>query len=187
MNGERKEQREKRKGNVARSAVFFLPLFSLLFSLLLPACGFHLRGQGSASLPPALTTLRLSAAAYAPLTVEMRNALKGQAGVKVIEDMDAAVPTLTLYGEAIESQVQAIDITGKVSDYLLNYSVGFSLTDATGKPLLAPQFIKLQREYTFDKLNVLAKEREDEFLRHEMQRDAVQQILRRLASLARAD
>ena len=73
------------------------------------------------------------------------------------------------------------DISGKVSDYLLNYSVTFSLTAADGKVLLPSQVIKLQREYTFDKLNVLAKEREDEFLRREMRRDAVQQILRLLA------
>ena len=128
-----------------------------------------------------MSTLRLSSAAYAPITVEMRNALKGQAGVTIVEDLDIPATTLRLYDEVIESQVLAIDITGKVSDYLLNYSVTFSLTAADGKPLFGPQTIKLQREYTFDKLNVLAKEKEDEFLRVEMQRDAVQQILRLLA------
>ena len=167
-----------------RAVVAALYLVSCILYLSLTACGFHLRGQESADLPASLTTLRLSASPYAPLTVEMRNALKGQAGVQVVEGVDASVPTLTLVGEAIQSQVQAIDITGKVSDYLLNYSVGFSLTGADGKVLLPLQRIKLQREYTFDKLNVLAKEREDEFLRNEMRRDAVQQILRRLASLA---
>lgn len=155
----------------------------LIGCLLLSACGFHLRGQESANLPASLATLRLSAPAYAPLTVEMRNALKGRAGIRLVEDIDASVATLTLSGEHISSQVQAIDITGKVSDYLLNYSVTFSLNAADGKVLLPSQVIKLQREYTFDKLNVLAKAREDEFLRQEMRRDAVQQILRRLANL----
>jgi LPS-assembly lipoprotein len=155
----------------------------LACGLLLSACGFHLRGAASADLPAPLATLRLSAPAYAPLTVEMRNALRGQAGVKVVEDLSAPAATLILGGELIQSQVLAIDITGKVSDYLLNYSVSFSLNAADGKVLLPSEVIKLQREYTFDKLNVLAKEREDEFLRQEMRRDAVQQILRRLASL----
>ncbi len=155
----------------------------LIGCLLLNACGFHLYGQQSAKLPASLATLRLSAPAYAPLTVEMRNALKGRAGIRLVEDIDASVATLTLSDEHISSQVQAIDITGKVSDYLLNYSVTFSLNAADGKVLLPSQVIKLQREYTFDKLNVLAKAREDEFLRQEMRRDAVQQILRRLANL----
>ena len=183
MNRQRKDKRQKTKGNVAQGAVFFFCLFFFVFSLLLTSCGFHLRGQESADLPPALSTLRLSATAYAPLTVEMRNALKGQAGVKIVEDLDIPAATLSLYGEVIESRVLAIDITGKISDYLLNYSVTFALTAVDGKPLLAPQTIKLQREYTFDKLNVLAKEKEDEFLRLEMQRDAVQQILRLLTRI----
>ena len=161
-----------------RSAVFYCSLF--FFPLLLASCGFHLRGQESASLPPALSVLRLSAPAYAPLTVEMRNALQGQAGVKIVEDVTMPAATLSLYNETVGSQVLAIDIAGRVSDYLLNYSVTFALTAADGHALLAPQTIKLQREYTFDKLNVLAKEKEDEFLRLEMQRDAVQQILRLL-------
>lgn len=171
-------------GGGCRLTPCLLYLATCLLSLSLTACGFHLRGQESTNLPAYLSSLRLSAPAYAPLTVEMRNALKGQAGVRVVEDMQAAAATLTLAGEQIESQVQAIDISGKVSDYLLNYSVAFSLTAADGQVLLPMQFIKLQREYTFDKLNVLAKEREDAFLRQEMRRDAVQQILRRMASLA---
>jgi LPS-assembly lipoprotein len=166
-----------------RAIGFALYLASCILYLSLTACGFHLRGQESANLPASLAILRLSAPAYAPLTVEMRNVLKGQAGIRVVDDLDASAATLTLAGEQIGSQVQAIDITGKVSDYLLNYSVTFSLTAADGQVLLPSQVIKLQREYTFDKLNVLAKEQEDEFLRHEMRRDAVQQILRRLASL----
>ncbi len=167
-----------------RAVVAALYLASCILYLSLTSCGFHLRGQESANLPDYLSSMRLRAPAYAPLTVEMRNALKGQAGIQIVEDMAASAATLTLAGEQIESQVQAIDISGKVSDYLLNYSVAFSLTAADGQVLLPLQFIKLQREYTFDKLNVLAKEREDEFLRQEMRRDAVRQILRRLASLA---
>lgn len=151
--------------------------------LLLNACGFHLSGHPSGQMPASLAKLRLSAPAYAPLTVEMRNALKEQTDIQLIEDIDVPVATLTLSGEQVSSQVQAIDITGTVSDYLLNYSLTYSLKGADGKVLLPSQSIKLQREYTFDKLNVLAKEREDEFLRQEMRRDAVQQIMRRLINL----
>ena len=42
--------------------------------------------------------------------------------------------------------------------------------------------VSRQREYTFDQFNVLAKEKEEEYLRDEMRRDAVQQILRQLAA-----
>lgn len=120
---------------------------------------------------------------HGPLVIEMRNALSAQAGVQVVDTVDAGVPTLTLDKEFVESQVLTIDVTGKVSDYLLNYRVQYSLADAQGRTMIPTESIKLQREYTFDKLSVLAKEKEDEFLRREMQRDAVQQILRRLANV----
>ena len=181
MSDARKEQREKRKDGAVRRAVCCFSLFTLLFAL--TSCGFQLRGTDHATLPPALSVMRMGGPVYSPLAREMRNVLREQAGVTVTEDIAVPAPTLTLSGEYLETQVLAIDVSGKVSDYLLNYRVSFSLTDATGSVLIPMQTVKLQREYTFDKLSVLAKEKEDEFLRQEMQRDAVQQILRRLASL----
>jgi hypothetical protein len=68
-----------------------------------------------------------------------------------------------------------------VSEYLLKYELSFRLTDAAGQELAALQTIRLQRDYRFDPLNVLAKEREEQELKRDLQRDGVQQILRRLA------
>lgn len=164
------------------AAVLVLAFLSWVVS----ACGFQLRGTGGATLPAELNVLRVSVPggpAYPPLMAEMRNALQSQAGARLVDT--PGVPTLMLLDEGIESQVLAIDSTGKVSQYLLNYRLTFALTDAAGGELLGAQSVKLQREYSFDKLSVLAKEREDEFLRREMRRDAVQQVLRRLASVGR--
>jgi LPS-assembly lipoprotein len=182
------DQRTANVGTAARLGGVVFVLFASFAALPLSGCGFHLRGAGSAELPEGLRQMRIASAggAYAPLAVEMRNALSTQAGVRLVDAVDGGVPTLTLSEEHIESQVLAIDITGKVSDYLLNYRVQYSLTDAQGRQLVPIESVKLQREYTFDKLSVLAKEKEEEFLRREMQRDAVQQILRRLASLPAA-
>ena len=72
---------------------------------------------------------------------------------------------------------------GKVDEYLLKYEVSFRLVDKRDKMLSPPQTIRLQRDHPFDRLNVLAKEREEQELRRVMQRDAVQQILRRLSRL----
>jgi LPS-assembly lipoprotein len=93
------------------------------------------------------------------------------------------VPVLQLHSESSVSQVLAIDSSGRISAYLLNYRVDYLLLSANSKPLLPKQSVKLQREYTFDRLNVLATEKQTEFLQHEMRRDVAQQILRRLASL----
>jgi outer membrane lipopolysaccharide assembly protein LptE/RlpB len=52
------------------------------------------------------------------------------------------------------------------------------------KLLSEPQTVKVQRDHQFDRLNVLAKEREERELRNEMQRDAAQQILRHLSRIS---
>lgn len=167
-----------------RRRFFSLVLIAVL-NLGLSACGFHLRGTTSAALPEGLDRLRLTMAdsrlAYPPVLVEVRNALQGVEGVSVANQQERA-PLLTLFGEYFDTQVVAVDRGGRATAYLLNYKVSFKLADAQGRELLPAQSVKLQREYTFDRLNVLAKEREEEYLKLEMQRDAAQQILRRLAA-----
>ena len=163
----------------------FLYLVPFVSCLALSACGFHLRGASSATLPPELAEMRvtMSGTGYPPLLIEVRNALLGLGTVKLTDDVAANVPVLQLHGESSASRVLAIDASGRVSAYLLEYRVDFSLNGADGKVLLPRQAVKLQREYTFDRLNVLATEKQSEFLQTEMRRDAAQQILRRLASL----
>jgi len=170
------------------------PVASLLLvtcCLLLVSCGFHLRGTSSVALPPELSTLRVTMGGkgYPPLLVEVRNALLVQGDVRLTDDVSASVPVLQLLSETSESQVLAIDSSGRISAYLLNYRVTYSLIGADKKSLLQNQSVKLQREYGFDRLNVLASEKQSEFLQSEMRRDVAQQILRRLArfSFANAD
>ncbi|HSW52607.1 MAG TPA: LPS assembly lipoprotein LptE [Sulfuricaulis sp.] len=116
-----------------------------------------------------------------PLLVAMKNALRTQTDIQIQETGDA--PRLVLYGEQSDSQVLSVTSAGKVDEYLLKYEVSFRLVDVDDKLLSEPQTVKLQRDHQFDRLNVLAKEREEQELRSEMQRDAAQQILRRLSRI----
>ena len=164
--------------------------FTLLLAiccLLLTSCGFQLRGASSVTLPQELRLLRVAMGdGFPPLLVEVRNSLRLLGNVRLTEDVTVPVPVLNLLGEQSVNEVLSIDSSGRINAYLLSYRVDFSLTGADGKALLPAQAVKLQREYTFDRLNVLATERQSEFLQNEMRRDAAQQILRRLASLNRA-
>jgi LPS-assembly lipoprotein len=163
----------------------FFSLFTFHLSLVLSGCGFHLRGTGSYQFPESLSTLRVvvagSQAAYDPLRAEMEDALRSQAGVTVTGDPEA--PALILSRESTDSQVLAVRATGKAAEYRLRYELGFELQDAQGGELAPRQVLRLVRDYTFDPLNVLAKEREEQELRESMRRDAVQQILRRLSKI----
>lgn len=142
-------------------------------------CGFHLREQGIATLPPELSVLRIAGGQRALLD-EMRDALVIVAGARITDE--SAFPLLTISAESIQSEVLAITAAGTQSDFLLNYRLSYDLRAADGSVLIPSRTIRLQREYTFDKLNVLVSERHDEFLRAAMRRDAVHQILRALSS-----
>jgi LPS-assembly lipoprotein len=166
-----------------------LYLASFILCIVLSGCGFHLRGASSIALPPELSTMRVTmgGASYPPLLVEMRNALQVLGGVNLTDDVSANVPVLQLLGESSETQVLAIDSSGRISAYLLNYRVDYSLLGPDKKLLLPKQPVKLQREYGFDRLNVIATEKQSEVLQTEMRRDVAQQILRRLARVGSAN
>ncbi len=169
---------------VPRWRAAFVTLF-LFACLPLASCGFHLRGTGKVELAPMLSTLRVvvenSQQQNDPLLVAMKNALRTQTDVQIQDSGEA--PLLVLYGESSDSQVLSVSSTGKADEYLLKYEVSFKLTGKAGKALAEPQTVRVQRDHAFDRLNVLAKEREEQELRRDMQRDAVQQILRRLARI----
>lgn len=152
---------------------------------LLGACGFHLRGATSATLPPELAVMRVTmgGGGYPPLLIEVRNALLALGTIKLTEDVSASVPVLQLTGESAQQDVLAVDSSGRITAYVLNYRVDFALLGKDGKALIPPQSVKLQREVSFDRLNVIASEKQSDFIQTEMRRDAAQQILRRLSSL----
>jgi LPS-assembly lipoprotein len=176
-------------GNILLTAGYkdrrFFLLLLIACHLLLASCGFHLRGTGNVDIPSALSVLRVKVEGNQleknPLLVAMKEALRSQTKIQIQESDD--VPQLILYGEQSESRVLSVTLTGKVDEYLLKYEVSFRLTDKDGRPLSSPQTVKVRRDYQFDRLNVLAKEREEQELRRGMQRDAVQQILRRLSRI----
>jgi len=172
----------RRPGHADRILISTVLLFATIATA---ACGFHLRGSGKYELPPELVTLRVavegSQLQYDPLLVAMQDALRTQTDIQVVDT--GKVPLLQLYGERLGSQVLSVDSTGKVSQYLLTYAVSFRLSDKDGKPLSEAQTVRVQRDQSFDRTNVLLTEREIEDQRREMRRDAVQQILRRLVHI----
>jgi outer membrane lipopolysaccharide assembly protein LptE/RlpB len=137
-------------------------------------------------LPDDLLTLRVrvvnSRVPGGSLQTELERALIAQAGVTLAVGDNGSVPTLNIYSEQSDSRAVSVDINVNVSEFLLRYQVIFGVTDAAGKELVARQTITLQRAFIFDRLHVLAMEREEQELRDQMRQEAVQAIIRRLAS-----
>jgi LPS-assembly lipoprotein len=155
---------------------------ALVIAASLSACGFQLRGSnGSYSLP--FHSLYLSFSDNSALGVALKRNLRATDGVVIVDkatDADAQFIVLT---EARNKSILSLNALGRVREYLLSYTLSFTVRDAKGNVLLAPTEVTLHRNMSFDETQVLAKQSEEALLYNDMQSDIVQQILRRMAAI----
>lgn len=157
-------------------------LVSCILLLELGGCGFRLRG--AAVIPPEMAVTRIEGTApRGPLGEALAASIRG-AGGTVVDQSGEAESVLRITVERFDRRVLSVGGDRKVSEYELNYTVGFMLLDAGGEVVVPEQDVSVTRDYTFDAASVLGKADEEELLRAEMLRFAVQQILRRLHAQA---
>ena len=153
-------------------------LLVLLLSLSLAACGFHLRGEKAFALP--FKTLYVqSTNNYAPFINELKSAIEAN-DVQITDAPEQAEVTLQIVSELTDKQILSLSGAGRVREFRLQYRVSFLAYDRKQREWLYPQEIKLQRDFSYDDTQVLAKEQEEALLYKDMRNDAVQQVVRRL-------
>ncbi len=149
-----------------------------MLSILLAACGFHLRGQDDFALPFQRLYLK-SPNDYAPFTNELKNAIQAN-NVQITNTPEQAQLTLQIVSEVTDKQILSLSGAGRVLEYRLQYRVSLRAYDLKQQEWLVPQEITLRRDYSYDDTQVLAKQQEEAMLYQNMRGDAVQQVLRRL-------
>lgn len=152
----------------------FLALFS---ALPLAGCGFQLRGVHT--IP--YRSLYLDAPKDSPAGRQLADALRSR-GVVIAETSKDADAVLKLSQEKQTRSILALSGGGRVREYRLNYSLNYSLTGKDEKEIYPDAIIQSTRDFTYDDNQYLAKTAEENFLYRDLRDDAVQQILRRLAS-----
>ncbi|MCA3223576.1 MAG: hypothetical protein ING40_07295 [Burkholderiales bacterium] len=144
----------------------------------LVACGFRLRG--SQSLP--FATLFLGFPPNSPLGAELSRNIQAGTGTRVVADRRQAEAVLEMLGEQREREVLAVDAQGRTREYRLRLRLTFRVHDGKGNEFVPPGEIVVSRDLAFNEAQVLAREAEEALLLREMQTDAVQQMLRRIAA-----
>jgi LPS-assembly lipoprotein len=160
-----------------KSANSAAPLCALLLALLLPACGFQMRG--TAALP--FDTL------YMPNTtggiaLDLKRNIQSGTRTTVVDDAKKAEAVLEFTQETREKIILSLAATGRVREYQLRYRVSFRVHDGKGAEFLPANTVQLTRDITFNDSDVLAKETEEQLLYRDMQFDMVQQVMRRIAA-----
>lgn len=158
-------------------------LFFTACLMLTTACGFQLRGH--TELPSSMEKIYVQSDASSLLLRYLRQSLV-QAGVQVVSNIDQATAVLTVSNESQNRSVQAVNEEARVREYKSSYSVTYSVVSVTGEELLPPRVIELQRDYSFNENEVLAKERERISLVRDMQAEAVQAMLRQIRNRHKA-
>jgi LPS-assembly lipoprotein len=155
------------------------PLILLLVMQLVAACGFQL--QTRSELPPEMALTKLEIVSpYSEFARRLETHLE-QNGVKVVTaPEDAAV--LQVPVNRMRKEIQSIGDNARVREFLLRHTVEFRLLDANGDELVPLQTFEQSRVYSFNEQDILAAERENEFLRDDLSDSMARMVVRRLGT-----
>ncbi|WP_300754405.1 LPS assembly lipoprotein LptE [Janthinobacterium sp.] len=160
-------------------------MLALGLTVLLSACGFHLRGtNGSFMLP--FATMHISLPDSSPLAIDLKRYIRAVGSTEIVDTKDAADADFEVISDPEKNRTKTIltlNSTGQVTQYLLAYTIIFRVTDRAGNQLLGPTTITLNRPINFNSAQLLAQETEEAGLYRDMRNDMVQQIMRRLAAI----
>jgi LPS-assembly lipoprotein len=156
---------------------------SFTFCFLLAACGFQLKGQ--ATLP--FETIYISTPQGHPIGTDLRRLIKAGTTTRVVDNQKNAQATLEIISVTRDKQIMSVSGGGRVREFELRYLVYFRLVNQRGEELIPTTEVALRRILPYTDAQVVAKEGEEEMLVKEMQRDATDQIVRRLEAVTIAD
>ena len=147
---------------------------------LLQGCGFALRGAPNYVFETVAVTPERSGGVAAELSRLLGARVRPATTPAGAIPPDAVVEVLS---ETRQKVVVGLNAAGLVREFELRLAVRFSVRTPQGKVLIEPTDIRLERSVSFNEATVLSKETEEVMLNRDMQTDAVQQIVRRLAAI----
>ena len=157
---------------------------ALLVSLI-QACGFQLRG--ALDLSQDISPIYLQQNNLFELGREIK-ALLNANKLQIAENEQQAKAQLALLSETRGRRVLSVDSNGRAREYLLNYTVNFSIKikQTTGINQQGRQdTISVKRSLLYEPEAVLAVANESEILYKDMQRDVARLILLKLQASSR--
>lgn len=165
-------------------------LIGLVMAAALAGCGFQLRGQSQLPFESAYVESHAKVrdndqktVVKSSLATSLRQSLSAQN--KLAADAKNAPVRIVLNDESLTKSILALSGGGKVREYRLVYKVALTVVDTTGKELIAPSEILLNRDFSYSDAEILAKEAEEATLIRGMEREALRQVLRRLSYIKR--
>lgn len=149
----------------------------VLFTLVLSACGFQLRGMAELSFK----NLHVQGATLS-ISRDLKRSLKTN-GVQVVESVEDAELLLELVNETYEKRILSLSGGGLVREFELNYRVNFRIREAANPLWSKVQTVQARRDFSYNDNALLGKADEESRLNADMRQDAVREVLRRLTAI----
>ena len=155
--------------------------FQIVFLvLLLQGCGFHLASEGVFSDELSNTHIQGALASKVMLRALEENLKSNQINVVAVE---SATALLRILNEETEKVVITVDSDGKAREFELLLRITFEVMRLDNTALLEKQMISLNRDFVFDKSDLLGTNEEEQDLFNEMRKDAAKLIVYRLQTI----
>jgi LPS-assembly lipoprotein len=142
----------------------------------LSGCGFHL--QGREDFP--FKSLYINGSGAREMVSVLTRKIEAGSDTKVAKEVGNADAILS-FSEGRGTGTLSLSAEGIVEEYELDLTLSYSLVAKNGEVLIPPSSIALNRSMTYDPQYTLAKGAEADILYRDMEHDAVDQLLRRLA------
>jgi LPS-assembly lipoprotein len=152
-------------------------LFAILLTLLLGACGFQLRG--TYTFP--FDSIFINLPDNNPFNIQLKQAITLGTGTRIAATQKDAKVILQIVSDQSAKNILSLSGAGRAQEYQLVRTVSFRVVDAKGRDWVKVGKIDLHRDMTYADVQVLSKESEEAQLWNDMQKDLIQQMLRRMA------
>lgn len=152
----------------------------IIISSLLYGCGFHLAGEGTFARELSNTHIQSTSSSNEMLRLLEKNLRSNQINVVTAE---SATALLRILHEETEKVVLTVDNDGKAREFELLLRITFEVKRADKTVLLDQQVIDINRDFVFDKSDLLGANEEEQALLSEMRNDAAKLIVYRLQTI----
>ena len=150
-------------------------LISML--LVLSSCGYSMRG--SINIPSSVESVSVVSSEYSEL-VNILNSSLISSNIKTSVSKNDDIYRIVILSEEFNRRQLSINISGRVNEYELIYSVNFELKVPNEKSI--KDKIILYRDYSFDENNVMGNSDREDDIKEEMMSTASTLIFNRLVA-----
>ncbi|CAM4444256.1 MAG: LPS-assembly lipoprotein LptE [Legionella sp.] len=154
----------------------FIPL---ILSLMLCACGFHLRGM--MNLPTWLNDIAIITKEPDKELISILQAQIEGYNIHVESEPALAKYWLIINRELISRQIVSVGASTNPRQYMVTFLIEFMLQTRKGKIIKIPKIVQVTRQITINNNRILGSTDEEAILISEMKQDAAVQLLNQLS------